>query len=259
MLTSRSDLDLEQPRESADPSTGRRFLHFRGLRAQRHQSLTVDGMIEIGAPALYAKHLRQRHVLLTLGYGAASVLTAALALWLLPRLAPFGLSACLSAAAFAMARNEFIAVKKAQAGITAEVAAAKALRRTPLFATAFGAVLEYGDCDAIAIGPQLAVVEVKHGRGSLSVRKGSLFINNRPFKGDPVRQSHGQAASLRRRFGQSADTVVCVTGMQNAPFQLDGTWLCSADDLPGVIARLPNRLSHLQAASLVGELNAKNP
>jgi hypothetical protein len=238
---------------------GRRFLHFSGLRAKRTRPLTVDIMIEIGAPALYAKLLRQRRILRMLGYGSISALTAAVAVWALPNLQGAGLLACVAAAAVGLSHNEFISVKKAQAGIQAEEVAARSIRQAPLFCAAFGMVLDRGDCDAIAIGPQLAVIEVKHGRGTISIRKGRLFINDRAFKGDPVRQSHGQASALRRICGQTADTVVCVTGMQNAPFEVNGTWLCGAKDLPAVLTRLPHRLTQMQAATLVGKLRAENP
>jgi Holliday junction resolvase-like predicted endonuclease len=152
-------------------------------------------------------------------------------------------------------RDSWIKVRKNQAGIAAEDLAAKHLRRSGVHAVAFGAVLSHGDCDAIAVGPQLVVVEVKHGHGRVRLENGTLRDDRRALRKDPLAQATGQAAALRKLSGVRVDAVVCVTGMTNPPFQAKNTTVCSAKDLPAVVKALPVRLSPEQAAQVVQKLS----
>lgn len=214
---------------------------------------TVGEMFETGRPAQYTRHLRRTNFANAIA--AAAVCTAAGgAVLVMPGVLRWMMLA-LSAFAGFSCRDSWIKVKKNHAGIKAEDLAAKHLRRSGVLGLAFGAVLSRGDCDAIAVGPQLVAVEVKHGRGTLRVEKGALRDDRRALMKDPLAQVTAQAAALGKLAGAHVDAVVCVTGMTNAPFQAKNVTVCSAQDLPAVINTLPSRLSPEQARQLLQKLS----
>lgn len=216
-------------------------------------------MIVIGEPAQYAKMLRRKNNLKAAAAGAVSLVAAALYLYIGTTTGPIGAVVCLLIAGPAgyTARVSRIAAAKNTAGINAEMSVAKALRNTEFAMVAFGALLAHGDCDVIVAGPQLAIVEVKHGRGRVRVEDGRLRDDRKQFGKDPIRQATGQAAAVRQLVGGFVDAVVCVTGMENRPFSYKNTVVCSAADLPEVLRSLPARVSKLQTATIAGQLRAQ--
>lgn len=233
--------------------------------AARLRLRTVGAMIEVGVPGAYVRTIRATHLrnvaLLTL-VGACAT-GGALFFLAASRLGPAVVSAAISAVSVALGRAEWSAVRRAQAGLSAEQSAAESLRRGDFAVLVFGATLERGDCDAVVIGPQLVAVEVKHGTGEVQAVRGGLIVRGKPLRKDPVRQARAQAAAIRRRCGVYTDAVVCVTQMSNQPFQADGVWVCSARDLATVAGGLPGRVTRFQAATIAGQLSsgepAKNP
>lgn len=216
-------------------------------------------MIVIGKPAQYAKMLRRKNNLKAAAAGAVALLAVALYLFIGTTTGLIGAVVCLAIASAAgyTARTSRIAAAKNTAGINAEMAVAKALRNSSFAMVSYGSLLAHGDCDVIVAGPQLAIVEVKHGRGHVRVEDGRLRDDRKPFGKDPIRQATGQAAAVRQLAGGFVDAVVCVTGMENRPFTYKNTVVCSAADLPQVLAGLPPRISKLQAATLTGQLRAQ--
>jgi hypothetical protein len=107
-----------------------------------------------------------------------------------------------------------------------------------------------GDADHVLLGPCLAVIETKSGHGPLIVRAHSLISGTKVIPGDPVSQVKRQAAALGKIAGTYCDAIVCVADTTTPP-QIDrGVILCSLSQLQGVIAALPERLSHQAAANL---------
>jgi Holliday junction resolvase-like predicted endonuclease len=218
-------------------------------------------MIERGVPGAYVRSIRARHLRNTLLASLIALCAAGVALALLSQTR---LTSALVATGFAvcggvLARTEWIAVRRAQSGLRAEELAATSLRSSGVAVLVFGATLGRGDCDAIAIGPQLVAVEVKHGRGEVQGTAGALSVGGRALRKDPLRQANAQAAAIRRRCGVYTDAVVCITGMTNQPFAANGVWVCSSQDLPSVIRRLPGRVTRFQAATIAGGLAAGEP
>jgi hypothetical protein len=216
-------------------------------------------MTVIGVPAQYAKRLRRENVAKAVASGAGSLVAVAAAPWASSFAGGVGVVIALAAAGAGVyvCQQARVAIAKNTAGIKAETAAARSLRGTSFDLVAYGALVGSGDCDVIVAGPQLAVVEVKHGRGVVRVESGRLRDDRKRFSRDPVRQATSQASAVGKLAGAFADAVVCVTGMTNRPFLCGNTIVCSAADLPGVLATLPRRLSQLQAASLAGQLRAQ--
>jgi hypothetical protein len=216
-------------------------------------------MIEIGAPARYTKKLRAKN-LRSCATGGLLSASAICALLMLP---PVNREPVLVASAVVvfigglwMCQRSWRLVQMNQAGIRAETAAAKAVRNSNAYAAAFGAQLSHGDCDIVVVGPQLAAVEVKYGRGKVRLESGKLRDDRKVFGKDPIKQARGQAAALGRLANAFGDPVVCVVGMTNPPFKTGDTVVCSVADLPGVLQALPGRVSRLQAASLTAVLEA---
>lgn len=218
-------------------------------------------MIEIGVPGAYVRSIRARHLRNTMAASTFVLCSAIAALVLLSRtrLTPALFAAGIALCGSAIARTEWIAVRRAQSGLRAEEHAAASLRSSGVTVLVFGATLGRGDCDAIAIGPQLVAVEVKHGRGEVRGTAGGLSVGGRALRKNPLRQVGSQAAAVRRRCGIYTDAVVCITGMTNQPFSAGGVWVCSSQDLPSVIHRLPGRVTRFQAATIAGGLAAGEP
>jgi hypothetical protein len=140
---------------------------------------------------------------------------------------------------------------KARVGATNESRVARVLSKTNTDYLINSAMLGVGgDADHVLLGPCLAVVETKSGRGPLSVRGHSLVSGSKIIPGDPVAQVKRQAAALGRIAGSYCDAIVCVADT-TTPIQIDrGVTLCSLSQLPGVIAALPARISQQDAANL---------
>jgi len=222
---------------------------------------TMMAMTVIGQPAKYAKQLRRKNAARAVVAAAGAVATLAVAPWLMGTIGMLGLAISVGAAGACavLCQQARIAAAKNTAGINAEVSAGKALRHASFDMIAFGAMLGHGDCDVIVAGPQLAIVEVKHGRGRVRMEHGALRDDRKLFASDPLRQATAQAAALGRLTGCFVDAVVCVTQMTNPPFTHKNTVVCSVADLASVLQRLPRRVSQLQAAALAGELRAQAP
>ena len=143
------------------------------------------------------------------------------------------------------ARRYMIQARRAAIGARSERQVRAAVRRTGAVAAAYGLVLggRGGDCDAVVFtrGGGAAAIEVKTGHGPVVVDGGTMRVGNRTLHGDPVRQAENQARRLSRKLrGGTVQAVVCVPGMTNRPFTTQtGVWVCSADDLKGVLDRAP--------------------
>lgn len=149
-------------------------------------------------------------------------------------------------------------VGRLTAGRNAERLAARALRRSGVTAVLHGYDLDGrgGDADHVVVGPVLAVVETKHGRGKVSVgRDGAVTVGGKRLPRDPLEQARRQAGKLSRRIGRQVSPVVCITETSSRPFQRSGVWVCAAADLPAVLRSLPTVLTHDQALRLAAELH----
>jgi hypothetical protein len=143
-----------------------------------------------------------------------------------------------------------------QAGIDAERAVAAAIESCDVTAVVHGARVAGGDADHVVLGPCAAVVETKHGLGPVWVDSsdaGMLWVSGRRLRGEdgsPVRQVLRQANALAELLEAAMVSVVCVAGMTSAPFVTDGVHVCSATDLPHVLASLPVVLDPAAARAL---------
>lgn len=198
----------------------------------------------VGRPAAYARKLRNAAMgrafvcgLAAVAGGAAAVAGLARQTW--PIVIVGGAAAVAATLAGDRARA---AVARARAGIVAEDLVAKRVVKQGYAIVAFGPLLGAGgDCDVVVAGPCLAAVEVKYGRGVVSIRNGRLRDARRSFPGDPIAQARRQARALAALAGAPAEAVVCVTGMTNPPVRAGDVTVCSAGDLPGVLGGLPAR------------------
>jgi hypothetical protein len=144
---------------------------------------------------------------------------------------------------------------KASTGVRAEDRVARTLVRLPLHAVVHGAVIDRGDLDHVVFGPQLAVLETKHGRGPLAIdRDGTLRVGSRRLPRDPIAQARGNASRLSARLGRHVDAVVVIVDATSPPLQAGGVWVCSLTDLPRVLSALPNRLDAQTAETLARSL-----
>jgi hypothetical protein len=227
------------------------------LKAGEGGSRTVKFMIVIGTPAGYTKQLRAKNLLRCAAGAGTSALTG-----IVVAAAPSTLSTLHGAvgllsvfvAGSVVCRSHWVKVRKNQVGIDAEITAARALTECGALAVAFGARLSHGDCDAVALGPQLVAIEVKYGKGAVRLERGALRDDRKSFGRDPLRQATDQAKALGGLAGSYADAVVCVVGMTNQPFFARNVTVCSERHLAEVVRKLPQRLSRPQAEALSGIL-----
>lgn len=144
---------------------------------------------------------------------------------------------------------------KASVGVRAEARVARRVSRLPFAALVNGALLDRGDVDHVVLGPCLAVLETKHGRGRVEVRgDGSFRVSGRRLPRDPVAQAAANAERLSRRLNRPVDAVVVVVDATSGPFRSGAVWVCSLADLPGVLASLPPRLDQVSAERLAASL-----
>ena len=121
-----------------------------------------------------------------------------------------------------------------------------------------------GDVDLLALGPMVAIVEVKRGDGRVRIdADGSLRVGGKPVHGDPLRRTARTARVLSRRFGIDIDAVVCIEGMRQRPRQVEvpapgdpdrAVVVCSARHLARVLRRLEGRLDPPGAHALADAL-----
>lgn len=112
-----------------------------------------------------------------------------------------------------------------------------------------------GDCDHIVIGPCLAVVETKTGRGKVNSTGRGVFVNGRLLPRDPIGQVIRQSDLIRRMSGTDCDPVICVPNMANKPFSVTRQGatviICSLRDLPIQLHKLPSRVPDHKAAQRI--------
>lgn len=144
---------------------------------------------------------------------------------------------------------------RARVGVRAEERVASTLSRTGSTAVVNGVLLGSGDVDHVIVGPALAVVETKHGRGVLSVdRAGTLLVNGRRLPRDPVAQARRSAEQLSRRSGRPVQSIVVVVDAQGSPLNVAGTVVTSLRDLPACVSALVPILDTAAAQRLAASL-----
>lgn len=234
----------------------------RGARAPGVAFVTVWDMTRMyGKPGGHAIYLARQAILRLLGWAAASATCGLLTyiIWngvytsfRVPALLA-GTTGFLSTAW--QARNAKVDFMRAYTGATAEQFVAKTLRRGRFSAVVNGALLQRGDADHVAIGPALAVIETKHGRGRVTA--GDRFrVGHKTLPRDPVSQVSTQAEQLGRMVGRVAVPVVCVTNMYGPAFQTRGVWVTSAAGLLDVLRSLPGQLNDEEATRIAERIHA---
>jgi hypothetical protein len=130
-------------------------------------------------------------------------------------------------------------VLKASAGLRAERQVGAVLESCGATAVLHSVQLGAGgDVDHIVLGPVVVAVETKAGSGKVSYRDDRVTVGRKVLRGNPVRQARRQAVALRGRVGVRVDAVVCVVGMSNSPFVVEGVHVCSVDDLVSLLGSL---------------------
>jgi hypothetical protein len=163
------------------------------------------------------------------------------------------LGLCLLGALIAAERDR-VAFYRARIGARSERRVAKVLASTQPVALANSLLLGAGgDADHVIIGPHLAVVETKTGRGPVTFSHGRLRVGERYFVGDPIRQVTRQAAAVHRLTGVHTAAIVCIVDATTPPFTQGSTTICSLDDLPQVLTRQPKTVHDETDARLLYE------
>lgn len=232
-------------------------------RARRRAPRTirrVDGApIEVGTPAAHAARLAAAARNSAVAAGATSAALAVMSLLALGSW-PLGALVGLAAAATGMwwAQQRSVAHAKAVAGVRAEQRVADQLRRIHPTGVAHGVLLGGGgDADHVAVGPFCVLVETKHGKGPLRVSDGRVSVGGRALHGDPISQATRQAAALRRTASVYVDAVLCIVDMDGPPERHRSVTVCSAADLPAVVASSPAVLDERAARRLLFALASK--
>lgn len=153
------------------------------------------------------------------------------------------------------ARSEWIRRSKAAIGARSERRVAREIEHLGCSAVIHGALLGAGgDADHIVVGPALAVIETKTGRGNVAWSDGRLLAGRRAIPGNPVAQVRRQAAALGRRAGVRPMAVVCVPDMEGRPFMVDEVTVCSLASLSAVLRAAPTVLDPSGAERVVAAL-----
>ena len=214
----------------------------------------------IGRPAQHARGLARRAFLRAMMTGSGG-LAALVAAWYcfsagsdaMTRLASY-VGAGIALAAFWVASESWGKVARARAGIEAEVAVARELRRLGPSVVVNGALIGAGgDCDHVVIGPWLAAVETKHGRGRVRMVNGSLRVGSRKLPRDPLHQARRQAEAVSRLTGRTATPVLCVTEAEKV-VMIDGVIVCGLRHLRDVMRALPAIMSASEVERCAGML-----
>lgn len=203
-------------------------------------------MIIRGTPAVHARALARR-ALARLSQCAGALALSVLLAWFTVGMSFFvpvlvlAVPVCLLAALGVRRFN--VEYLKASTGVRAEERVARVLARCPLVAVVHGALIGRGDVDHVVLGPRLAAIETKHGRGAVSFdRDGALRVGSRRLPRDPLAQARANATRLGERLGRQADAVVVVVDATSPAQQRGGVWVCSLEELPAVLDALPVRL-----------------
>jgi hypothetical protein len=224
--------------------------------------MATAALFEAGKPGGYASRLAWRARLRAAGCAALSAAALLLALSNRPALAggapgaylPIGaLIAATLAGAFA--RQFWGRSLAAAVGARSERRVAAVLRAQRGTALLHSVELGVGgDADHLLLGPHLVAVETKTGAGKVSYQDGKIYVGTKALRGDPVAQCRRQAMAAKQVCGSFCDAVVCVVDMVNAPFTVGSVHVCSAADLPAVLAGLPHRVRSEQAWARAVEL-----
>lgn len=134
------------------------------------------------------------------------------------------------------------AFDRARAGIRSEDLALEATGRSRAKTVVCSARIPGvpGDVDQVILEPVVAAVEVKTGRGQITVHRGQLRARGRAIHGGSLGRARKSAERLTQISGQPTAAIICIVGMRAEPFTAEGVTICSPDDLPQVIDRLPD-------------------
>lgn len=217
-----------------------------------------------GRPGAYASMLMWK------AWGAAAVFAGAslVVAWMAFNQAiPFRVGAVAVVVLGAAAYGFFGKAMRARVGVVSEKRALRALRKAGLSDIVCGAFIgSGGDIDLVGLGPQAVAVEVKTGRGAVSVlRNGRLKVGRRTLIGNPLEQAKRGARAVGRALGTNVVGVVCVVDMTQRPLRVEERestlWICSAADLESVVVSLLPRMTFGEAeagAVRLMELTAAN-
>lgn len=144
---------------------------------------------------------------------------------------------------------------KAHAGIRAEARTGRRLNQCAVHAVVHGVLLGRGDIDHVVLGPCVAAIETKHGRGVLSVDKsGVLLVAGRRLARDPIAQARQAAERLTRHLGRRAYAVVVIVDAEGEPVKIGDVYVTSLRHLPACLGALPLALDAQAAQSLARTL-----
>jgi len=203
----------------------------------------------LGETSVYARSLRSkaRRDLMLVYAGMFAALGALYLLYaqfgLLELTVAFPLFVVVFFAASLLARNPKSRMARAGSGIDAENKVARILQRASIEAVVHNFMPQHarGDIDHVVLGPSLATVETKAGRGVVQeLSDGGLVAGQRRIPKDPLGQARRAALDVSRATnGLPAFPIVVVTNMSNRPFRSSqGVTVCSASDLRSVLASL---------------------
>lgn len=162
-------------------------------------------------------------------------------------------------------KRTFRLARRAAIGARSEREVRDAVRRTASIAAGYGIVLggRGGDCDVVVFtrGRGAAAIEVKTGHGEVTVTGDAMRAGRRTLHGNPVRQAANQARWLSRRLRrQGVLAVVCVPGMTNRPFAVDGVQVCGVRGLGEILASAPGVFGSAdEAKAAMARLAAADP
>ena len=197
--------------------------HARSLRNEAWARMVSAALISTGAAISTLSNIS-----LLQGGGTGAVVVACCAF--------------VSVAAVGVFKDHHVKSIKASVGANAERRAGEAIERCGPTAVLHSVLLGAGgDADHVVLGPVAAVVETKFGAGEVSYRDGVMYAGRKKMFGNPVAQVNRQAKALKKEVGVFVEAVVCVVDMTNPPQQYGQVYVCSAADLPGVLAGLPHR------------------
>jgi hypothetical protein len=214
----------------------------------------------LGTTAVYARTLASRALTRIVAiFGALLMLvglTLMIALHRNALLLPYLVLAVPAGLVLAAGLQRFnVEYQKARAGIRAEARTARRLNQCGVHAVVHGVLLGHGDIDHVVLGPCIAAVETKHGRGVLSVdSSGVLLVAGRRLKRDPIAQSRQAAERLTRHLGRRAYAVVVIVDAEGAPVKIGDVYVTSLRYLPTCIDAIPAALDAQAAQSLARTL-----
>lgn len=134
------------------------------------------------------------------------------------------------------------------AGIRSEQRVARILRNAGYAAVIHGVDLgRGGDADHVVLGPCVAAIETKTGRGKVRTTRQGLAAGRKTLPGDPIAQARRQADGLSRAVGRAADAICCIVDMDGPPQKIGGVTVCSARHLPEVLSSFRQTISREEA------------